>query len=224
MGKAFTLSQSQLKVLLSGCGYTAVRGILFDESPLDNEVVVNELNSMVNSGLLQPDGEAFAAIPELKRMIDVIGQAASCWYLLTNDPALPDKCLFQGDTLLCCTVRPYDGGHITLEQLVPEELVRELIDEDYLSESEYNLLPPAQKVLDFENEVFADVDFRRTLPPDSPVTLSIERDGEDGESRFLRVVDYYYCKYIVVCMDSDIRRIQYSPTNVLSYLKQMMEQ
>lgn len=223
MGKAYTLTQNQLKILLHGCGYTVVRGILYDDSPLGNDTVIDGLNSMVNRGLLQADGEGFTACPELKDMIDAIGEATCCWYLLSNHPELPNKCLFRGDDLMSCTVRPYDGDHLTLEQFSFDDFVRELTDEDYLSEAEYQLLPPIGQAQSFENEVFAEIDLSGALSPDSPVTLSIERSGDDGRKHFLRVVNYYYYKYIVFGRDSEVQRIRYSPANIQDCLKQMTE-
>ena len=222
MGKVFTLSQSQLKVLLAGRGFGSAMGVLLDDSPLDNETVVGALNSMVKIGLLSPSGGEFTADPELRAMTDVIGSADRCLYILSVNPALPDKCVFNGAETVCCTVRPSDSGHIAMEAVTADGIAAQLYDEGYLTETEYKLLPPPDKAKKFEDDAFAHIELRGALTYDAPVVLSIEQAGA-GQGAWMRVLDYYYCKYIAVFDGKDVLRLPYNRSNITQCVKKMIE-
>ena len=223
MGKVFTLSQSQLKVLLAGRGFGSAMGILLDDSPLDNETVVGALNSMVKNGLLIPSGDEFTADPELRVMTDTVGSADRCLYILSVNPALPDKCIFTGSETVCCTVRPSDVGHIAMEAVTADGIAAQLYDEGYLTETEYKLLPPPDKAKKYEDDAFSRIGMNGALTYDAPVVLSIEPAGGGEPQRWMRVLDYYYCKYIAVYDGKDTLRLPYNRSNIMQYVKKMIE-
>ena len=220
MSRLFTLSQKQLKVLLAGRGYHRLMSIGYDTAELDNNTVLNTLNELTVFGFLTAEENSFVMLPELKKLIDCIGKAKCCYTVSSRIATLPDKCIFAGETPVCCTVRAADSGHTTLSACTWDAFVESLFDEGYLPPSCYEMLPDAD-LSDYEAEI-KPVSRNRILSTDSPVILSIESDGGRSFCR-LQVIDHYLTKYILYESRDNTERKPYSPEVLKLYLKKMVK-
>lgn len=226
MSISYTLSQNQLKVLLKGTGYRAVIGVLRDQTPLEDETVLTAINEMVIDGLLSESDSGFEMTPLLKRMITALGDAQECYALTAAAPSLPDKCLYvdaSGERILCATMRSI-SNHITLTEMSSEEFVMTLFDEGYLSQERYELLPGDDEAAAFEQKAFDKTSLYASLDRESPVLLSIELIRKDmPEKRYIRVMDYYLCNYVVCCCKGRIIRFAYNEETIKTLIFKMMK-
>lgn len=223
MNQGYVLSQDQIKVLLLGKGYDALMAIGYDDSQPDDAAVLQVLNELTRQKLLSVCGDAFVLQPELREMIDIIGGAQYCMTVIPRETQLPDKCLYPGKHLLCCTIRPRDYEHIYLDFVGIDELIGQLYDEGYLPDRDEILTLSDERAEEYEQEAFGKLNGGR---PDeaSPVLMEIRVLNRDGRiDSVLTVLDYFYSRYIRLCLHGQITRSPFSRFTMIKKMTELMQ-
>lgn len=220
MNRGYVLRQDHIKVLLLGRGYNALMAIGYDDSQPDDAAVLQTLNELTRQKLLSVRDNTFVLLPDLREMIDTMGAARRCLTVIPRGKHLPDKCLYPGERLLCCTIRPSDYEHICMDFVGIEELIGQLYDEGYFPDRDEELTLSSERAEEYEREIFGNLNGRR--PDDtSPVLMEVRVLGRDGEKgSVLTVLDYYFGRYIRLCLRGQISR---SPFNRFMMIKKMTE-
>lgn len=223
MGKVYTLSQNQMKVLLLGRGYDTLMTLGYEMSELDNATVLKTLNELTKKGVLSARGDSFVLESELLEMMDTIGNANCCVTVVSRQGQLPNKCLFVGEKLLSCTIRAEDSNHIAFAFASIQDFLRSLFEEGYLPEKECELMPTESEAELFEQNI-PTLSPGGTLKENSPVVLKV--DVICRESAYLHsfmVVDYYIGEYILYTSREHSERALYNPDNIKEYLMKLVQ-
>lgn len=210
MAEIYTLSVTQMMVLLKGAGYDSVSGFTANSMVLDDESVIQALHKLSKSGLLTVSGDSFEMIPDVKEAVNRIGGADRMMILRTGAGDLPDKCVYPGEKLLVCTLRLSDRDHLSLCFMSPSELFDELADEGYLPQGGDDKLFSEDELIDYEKELFASLSRNGALESSSSVLLSMDFIGGDQPAAYLRIIDYYFYHYILYFDGDKARREPYS--------------
>lgn len=211
MAKLISLSVTQLAVLLKGAGYQYVSGFAAEIPALDDQSVIQALHTLSNCGFITSTGEGFEMAPAIKAAVNRIGKAERLITLHTSDGRLPDKCIYPGDELLVCTLRPYDSRHLSLCFTSAEELFAQLCDEGYLPTARSEELFDEEDLLTYEQDIAASGN------TGSCVLLSLDVMSRDStQSPNLKIIDYYFYNYIC-CFDGN--KVIREPYSLEAYQK-----
>lgn len=223
MAEIYTLSVTQLMVLLKGAGYNSVSGFTAGSTVLDDESVIRSLHAMSKSGLLTLHGDSFEMIPALKEAVRRIGSVEKMMILRTGDGELPDKCIYPGEKWLVCTARLSDKNHLSMCFMTPQELFDELADEGYLPKSGDDKLFSEEELIDYETDLFSFLKRDSALERNSCILLSIDYITRDQTpTPYLRVIDYYFYYYILYSDGSKAHRAPYRPETFKEYYERML--
>ena len=222
MAERYSLSVTQLMVLLKGAGYTTLSGFDTDNPALDDAGVLRALNALMKSGVITAGGDSFEMNHEIKNAVGRIGGSDGFITLRTGNDRLPDRCIYPGDALLVCTLRSSDRGHLSLCHESVSELYEELTDEGYLPARRDEGLFDEEALIDYERELYRSLPKSRALTSSSCILLSLDVMNGDADAPYLRIIDYYFYHYLVFFDGERIRRAPYSPEGFKEWFERMM--
>ena len=91
MSEIYSLSITQLLVLLKGAGYNKINGFDLSDESLNDENVIRSLHALAMSGILTAENGEFEMIPEIKEAVLRVGSADSFYTIRSRDNRLPDR-------------------------------------------------------------------------------------------------------------------------------------
>lgn len=219
MNNIYTFSQTQLKVLLKGSGYSSVVGLNIDDKALDDLSVLNSLNELTKKGFIELKNGAFIMKDDIREMIVVLGNSRFYAAIHSRVDMLPDLCCFFGEKILVCSSRSMNEEYISLYFADITQLFEDLWDQGYFPEDNNSLpLDTEERLADYESSIFVQLSYNAPLPDNSSVVLSAELP----ENKFIRVVEYYLYNYIVFCDGTLVRRRVYSVENIKGLFFELM--
>ena len=207
MEQAMVLSYTQLCLLASAQGFDGVVG-LPDYKPLGGaEHLLHAVNSLVGSGLAEEKDGHYACT----RVSAEIGRRIG----------VPDFSCYPGENeLMICTPSLTRPQSVSVRYLTAEELCSLLKDEAYYPPAEETAEPEDEVLERYEAERLVDMDPNLPLGTDGDVLFSAEKISRGGYSLgYIRVINYYFYRYISAAHDGQIMRIRFTPTALETALK-----
>lgn len=222
MAELYSLSLTQLAVLLKGAGYSTLSGFDTETPVLDDSKVIHALHTLSRSGFITTEDDGFGMIPAMRIAAERIGNSNGFLTLRSGDARLPDRCVYSGSPLLVCTLRPTDRQHISLCLETAGELFEDLIDEGYLPRKSDERLYDEEELIAYEKTLFPS-NGDSALQPDSRVLLSLDVLNADKQAApYARIIDYYFYYYILYFDGTEVSRAPYSPSAFKEYYERMM--
>ena len=86
------------------------------------------------------------------------------------------------------------------------DLFQELSDQGYFPENDEEILFDEDKLPDFEDMIFSGIESNQPFSQGEQILLSV--DLPDG--KYVRIIEYFFCDYIVICEEQRFRRLAYS--------------
>lgn len=223
MSEIYSLSITQLLVLLKGAGYNKINGFDLSDESLNDENVIRSLHALAKSGILTAENGEFEMIPEIKEAVLRVGSADSFYTIRSRDNRLPDRCVFVGEKPLVCSLRPTDKSRLTLCFEDSAELFEELSDEGYLPSGRSEGLFNEEDLIEYEQGLFSGISPDKALDISSCVVLSLDKLSENKETTpYLRIIDYYFYNYILYFDGKQTIREPYGDKSFKSYFERML--
>lgn len=223
MDENLILTKDQLKTLLLGCGCNKCIGLGIDGSAVENETALRSLNSLSRMGMIISDGKRFHGSRQAKKTADLLGNSPRYLAVHTANAALPDLCCYSADVLLICAVYPEDDNRVSLRFTEIADFCVDLGDEGYLPPVSEGMDPDEDELKKFEQRAFASYNPNAPLESEAPVLFSAELISSEGALLgSLRVVEYYFYRYLLYSRDGKTERVPYIDGAWQSYLKRLM--
>lgn len=223
MDENLILTKDQLKTLLLGFGCNKCIGLGIDGSPVENEAAVRSLNSLSQMGLIVSDGKTFHGSEAAKKAAAALGASPRYLAVHTAKAALPDMCCYPSEVMLVCAVFPGDDNRVSMRFTSVPDFCADLSDEGYLPPVSESMAMDEEELEKFERRAFAKFDPNAPLDNGAPVLFSAELISAEGVSLgCLRVVEYYFYRYIFYSRDGKTERAPYDDGAWRSYLKRLM--
>lgn len=224
MSESYIFSHNQLKVLVLGYGCSRIAGLKLNAAALDNEAALAALNQLSNEGIITSDGKRFFASDKVKLIAQRLGASDMYIAVHTAKAALPDLCCYPGDCILVCNEGTGNGGRISLKLLSLEEFFELLYDEGYLPEDSENM-PLDEKLESYEEAVHEGYNPNAPINGEAHILFSFEVIDKCGVSRrYLRLIEYYYYNYILLCNEGRIDRFIFTRDILKKQIKGLMSE
>jgi hypothetical protein len=225
MSVIYNFTQNQLKVLLSGCGYSKVSGICLDNSKLDNATVLNTLNELTKMNFITSDGKAFFLDEKIKSIVSTLGTVSDFVAVHSANPFLPDKCCFKGDLVLVCYSRSGNENYISAYFSDVDTLFDDLCDEGYFKEEVYDFQLDDDVLIEYEEKAVSEINPNSPIDANSPIIFSAECVAkQENADCFMRIIDYYFYDYICFSDGGSIVREIYSKSSAKKYFERLLKQ
>ena len=219
MEKGYVLSFAQLKMLASSQGFDGVVGLPECSAAINSEELPLLVNGLLGAGLVEATGNAFACSPAAAEIGRRIGGADSYIIFRSNKSSLPDFCCYPGEELMLCTPSVVQKDRSSVRFADFDELTSLLTDEGYCPNQSEILELNEQELEAFEKRS-CDPESSVPLLADGSIAFSAERVSVDDEAaRYVRIVSFYFYRYILECRFGEKIRKRYSLTELKNALK-----
>ena len=221
MSEIYIFSKAQLKVLLKGSGYNGVFGLNLGNEPLDDNTVLNALNTLLRNGSITLEDNNYKASLQTEKIISTLGKSESCCFIHSSNTELPDMCCFFGDELLVCTSRSGDSTHFSFFFESLSGLYELIYEDGYLPKGESDIQMNEAELELFEAGL-SEIKPTEKLNPSSAACFSLEMLGDKSE-KYMRIINYYFYSYILYSDGKEKKRVEYSPEKAKEILVYIME-
>lgn len=207
MSDTYVFSSRQMKTMLIGKGFRKIVGLNLD-TELDYNMSTQALNELVKLGVLYTEDETFIMSEEVREIVTVLGEAEEFDIIHTKKENLSDICCYRTDKLML--VRNVQGNNdwYSFSFVSLEEFYDILLDDGYLPADNIDDLFYDDGLEDFEKSVV--VDALSIIDETIPVLFSLDVSVKTDSHRYIRIMDYYFFRYIVVSDGKEVKRYAYS--------------
>lgn len=224
MDDIYVFSDEQLKVLLSGCGFSRISGIKLYSSEIDDNATIRTLNKLVLAGILFPTDGKFVLRDDIKSIITVLGNAENYDVIHSKFSILPDLCCYRGEKLLVCSSRNHNINQYDFYFADAEELFENLEGQGYFPAEPKEDLFYENSLEEFEKDKMISDNSDYPLENSSSVIFSIELSLKDrSEYKYMKIIEYYFFIYILFYDGKNKKRFLYKAKKAKEIFKALME-
>ena len=221
MSNTYIFSSRQLKTMLIGKGYKKVVGLNLATEKLDYKQSALALNELVKSGALYTEDETFFMSEDVREIITVLGKAEKFDIIRTKKANLADICCYRAHKLMIVRNIQANKDWYSISFLSLNDFYDTLLDDGYLPSDNVDGLFYDDELEEYENSVVFDP--LSTIGESVPVLFSLDISVKTDSYRYMRVMDYYFFRYIVVSDGKEIKRYAYSREKFREVFLSLME-
>lgn len=225
MENGIILSYLQLNMLAGAQGFGGLVGLPEWEADESPDSLLAAINLLSEHGLVRAENGAFQLTPDGKKIGKRLGGTKQYLAVHTVKKQLPDFSCYPGTEIMVCTPLMTGKGTVSLRFMSADELLVLLREEGYLPNSEESMEPEDAALLLFEQKRLSGVDSNAPLSEDGDIVFSAELLHADGTvSGFVRVVSYYFYRYVFIMQNGSIKRRRLTADAVAAALKGLISQ
>ena len=207
MENTMVFSYTQLLMFAVLQGYEGIAGLPGFRTENNDEIILRELNALVKNGYLITEGNNFACTDQAVVIGEKLGNSGEYIAVHTVNNSVPDFTCYPGKNLMMCTPCRVSQDMAAVRFLSVDELCVLLRDEGYVPDIDEALEPDDKKLELYETGYLYGFDPNRALDENGCVLFSAELTDIKGNGKgFVKVISYYFYKYILTFRDGEIKR------------------
>lgn len=220
----YVLTKKQLYILLVGCGGESVRGLKIDGDVPDKAEIIKAIGELSDRGYVVSDGNNFHTVGDIDKIIKLI-MFAPDFYIIKGRNNVPDLCCY-GDKkqFAVCEVMVTKADSIRISVCDFESLFSKLFDEGYFENCFDEYFVGDDELREFEARYLEKRDISCENNGSSRRVFSIDKIRSDGTDRYIDIVEYFLCDYILDVDGENVKRKQLSNSEMKKSIKNLLEE
>lgn len=221
MKDTYIFSSRQLKTLLIGKGYKKIVGLNLKTDELGYNQSARALNKLVKTGAVYTEDETFLMSEDVREIITVLGNAEKFDVIRTKKDNLADICCYRAHKLMMVRNIQANKDWYSFSFLSLEDFYELLLDDGYLPDDNVDDLFYDDELEEFENPIVFDP--LSAIGETVPVLFSLDISVNTDCHKYMRIMDYYFFRYIVVSDGEGEKRYAYSRKKFKEVFLPLME-
>lgn len=210
MESTMVFSYTQLLMFAVLQGYEGVVGLPGFQAENKAEIILGELNTLVKNDFIKTEGNNFVCTEQAAEIGEKLGNSKGYIAVHTINNSVPDFTCYPGKSLMMCSPRRVSQDMAAIRFLSVNELFALLRDEGYAPNVDEALNPDENELEEYEAEYLYGLDPNQPLDENGCVLFSAELTDNEGSSKgFVKVISYYFYKYILTFRDGELKRSRF---------------
>lgn len=213
MENTMIFSYNELLMFAVLQGYDGVVGLPEFRSENNTKKLLKQLNTLVKNGFLRTDGDNFVCTGQATEIGEKLGNSKQYIAVHTVNNSVSDFSCYPGKSLMMCIPRRVSPDTASVRFLSVDELCNILRDESYIPDTAEAIEPDDKKLEQYETEYLDGLNSNQPLDENGYVLFSAELTDNKGNIKgFVKVISYYFYKYILVLHNGELKRSRYFDT------------